>query len=79
MAGLAKAAITCHLVPIVADLWGERHSLADENDRHALLAPRALVRVYESYDSYQYRLATARLRGLQDNVDAFPRVTDGCQ
>eukprot|EP00974_Lingulodinium_polyedra_P127630 11202901-Lingulodinium_polyedra.AAC.1 len=62
LVGLAKVASTRHFVPIVADLWEGRLCPADEGDRRILLALRALVSVYESHDSDQYRLAATQIR-----------------
>ena len=71
LSGLAKAAITRKLVPILADLWEEKHTAASIKDRHILGALRNLEKFYESYDCDDYMLSRAQRRALQGATDNF--------
>ena len=71
LGGLAKAAITRHLVPIIADLWDEVHKPTVVGDQYIARCLHALTKVYESFDTPDYTLSAAQKRNILAETHDF--------
>ena len=64
-----KAAMSRHLVPIIADLWGERHDMGVEGDQHIHGLLQGLQSMYESFDTPAYLLTEEQKRGMDTSAE----------
>ena len=71
LSGLAKAAISRHLVPILRDFWQENYDASLLEHRQILGMLDALVSIYESFHVDTFMLSADQVRSLQQSVDDF--------
>ena len=71
LGGLAKAAISRHLVPILTDLFRTSHQPASLEDRQILHTLEALDAIYQSFDTEEYALTVEQVATLQTSVRDF--------